>query len=145
MIVNDAVKVPSAPTVIRAPAAVEIPVQDTGTAWLTGAGRATVGWPVSLLHSRMLPRAAGVHPDPVTVTTVPPFKQVPGVTVTLGGPATVAGWALQGTVVVVVAPAAVVVVVLAVVEVVLAVVVVVPPPAVVVVVVPPPPEKEIGC
>jgi len=89
------------------------------------------------------------NPEPETATTLPPFRQVAGATVMLGGPATVLFAALHGTVVVVVAPAAVVVVVLAavVVVVVLAavVVVVVPPPEVVVVVVPPPPpEKEIG-
>jgi hypothetical protein len=64
-----------------------------------------------------------VNPDPLTATTDPPFRQVPGVTVRVGGPpveVTDVPW--QGTVVVVVPPPDVVVVVLAVVEVVLAVV-----------------------
>ena len=137
-IVKVAEIVPSLPTVIRAPVAVDTPVHETGTLWLTGDGRATVGCALSLLHSRMLPSAFGVQPDPVTVTTVPPFRQVPGATVKLGGPATVVFFGLHGTVVVVVAPAAVVVVVAAVVDVVVVaavVVVVVLPGAVVVVVV----------
>jgi hypothetical protein len=144
MMVADPENVPSDPTVMRS--AVLMPVHETGTLSLTGAGRATVGCPGSLLHWRIVPLAPASKPDPVTWTTVPPLRQVPGVSVMLGGPVTVVGWALQGTVVVVVAPAAVVVVVLAVVVVVvLAVVVVAPPPVVVVVVVPPPPPlKEIS-
>lgn len=98
----------------------------------------------------MLPSEPAVQPDPVTVTTVPPFRQVAGATVMLGGPAMVLFAALQGTVVVVVVGAVVVVVVACVVVVVVApplvVVVVVPPPppdVVVVVVPPPPPANEI--
>jgi hypothetical protein len=129
--------VPPDPTVIRS--AVLMPVHETGTLSLTGAGRATVGCPESLLHWRIVPLAPGSKPEPVTVTTVPPLRQVPGLIVMLGGPATVVDFALQGTVVVVVAPAAVVLVVVGgavvVVVVVLAVVVVVLPGAVVVVVV----------
>jgi hypothetical protein len=55
------------------------------------------------------------------VTVVPPFRQVPGVTVICGGPVTLVGSAVQGTNVVVVVGAVVVVVV---VEVVVVVVVV---------------------
>jgi hypothetical protein len=71
----------------------------------------TVGWLASLLHWRMMPRELSSKPDPVTVTTLPPFRQVPGVTVICGGPVTLVGAALQGTVVVVVGGAVVVVVV----------------------------------
>jgi len=105
--------------------------------------RATVGWLESLLHSRSAPAELLSNPEPVTVTTEPPFRQVPGFAVMLGPePVDVVDFALQGTVVVVLA--AVVVVVLAVVVVVEAVVVVPPlvvvvvPPPLVVVVVPPP-------
>jgi hypothetical protein len=59
-----------------------------------------------------VPDAAASNPEPVTVTTLPPFTQVPGVAVRVGGaPVEVVDWALQGAVVVVVAPAVVVVVV----------------------------------
>jgi hypothetical protein len=110
------------------------PVQETG---MVCPSRATVGWPESLLHSRTVPEEFASKPDPVKVIDVPPFKQVPGLIVRLGGPATVADLASQGCVVVVVPPGAVVVVVLAgaVVVVVLAAVVVVVPAMVVVVVV----------
>src|ERR1700722_1527927 len=141
MMVAEPEIVPSVPTVMRL--ATLMPVHETGTSWLTGAGRATVGCALSLLHWRIVPLAPGSKPDPVTLTTVPPLRQVPGVRVMLGGPATVVGCALHGTVVVVVAAVVVVVVVAWVVLVVVApplvVVVVVPPPLVVVVVVPPPP------
>jgi hypothetical protein len=43
-----------------------------------------------------------VKPEPVTVTLVPPFRQVPGFTVRLGEPPDVADFALHGWVVVVV-------------------------------------------
>jgi hypothetical protein len=65
----------------------------------------------------------GSKPDPVIVTTVPPFKHVPGVTVMVAAPlVAVDGCALHGTVVVVVVGAVVVVVVDAVVVVVVVVV-----------------------
>ena len=82
----------------------------------------TVGWLASLLHWRMMPESCRRSPIRVTVTTVPPFRQVPGVTVICGGPVTLVGAAVQGTAVVVVVGAVVVVVV---VEVVVVVVVVV--------------------
>jgi hypothetical protein len=112
----------------------EIPLQLTGTDWLIGAGRLTVGWFLSLLHSRMAPADLASKPDPVMVTLVPPFKQVPGLAVMLGGPVEVVDFAVQGTVVVVVVGWVVVVVELVVVVVVELVVVVVVVP-------PPPPEK----
>jgi hypothetical protein len=43
-----------------------------------------------------------VNPEPVTVTLVPPLRQVPGLAVRLGGPLVVLGSALHGWVVVVV-------------------------------------------
>jgi hypothetical protein len=64
-----------------------------------------------------------VNPDPLTATTDPPFRQVPGLTVSVGGPPVdVAEVAWHGTVVVVLPPDVVVVVL---------------PPDVVVVVLPP--------
>jgi len=98
--------------------------------------RATVGSPEALLHSRSAPADESSNPDPVTVTTEPPFRQVPGFAVMLGPePVDEVDFASQGTVVVV--AAVVVVVVGFVVVVVLAVVVVLPPE---VVVVEPPPD-----
>jgi hypothetical protein len=147
-IVADPEMVPSVPTLMRL--AVLMPVHETGTSSLTGAGRATVGWPLSLLHWRIVPDAPGSKPEPVTFTTVPPFRHVPGSAVKLGGPATVVDFALHGIVVLVVVVACVVVVVVVawVVEVVVGatvVVVVLPPPVVVVVVGGvPPPLNEIG-
>lgn len=79
---------------------------------------------MSLLHSRTAPAAFAVKPEPVTVTLVPPFRQVPGLAVRLGLPVDVADLASHGTIVVVVVGCVVVVVEL-VVDVVLAVVVVV--------------------
>ena len=102
----------------------EIPLHETATDWLTGAGRATVGWPLALLHSRTVPGDEWSNPDPVTVTVVPPFRQVPGVAVRLGDPVDVVAFALHGTVVVVVLEGAVVVVVVVVVDEVVVVVVV---------------------
>lgn len=102
---------PSEPTV-TSPAA-EIPLQLTGTDWLIGAGSATVGWFLSLLHSRTAPVAPFVNPEPVTATLVPPLRQVPGLAVRLGEPPDVVDVALHGWVVevVVVDPLVVVVVV----------------------------------
>lgn len=91
---------PSLPTVTSPAAA--IPLQLTGTDWLIGAGRATVGWFLSLLHSRTAPVAPFVNPEPVTATFVPPLRQVPGLAVRLGEPPDVVDFALQGWVVVVV-------------------------------------------
>jgi hypothetical protein len=88
-----------------------MPVQLTGTDWLIGAGKATVGWPDALLHSRTAPADPASYPDPVTVTTVPPFRQVPGFAVRLGGPADVAEAGMQDANVVVVVGTVVVVVV----------------------------------
>ena len=127
-------KVPAEPTVTRPVAA--IPLQLTGTDWLIGAGKATVGWLLSLLHSRTAPVALAENPEPVTVTLVPPFRHVPGFTVRLGAPPDVAECALHGCVVVVVVLAVVVVVVVVLVVLVVLVVVVVPPP--------PPLEKLMG-
>ena len=100
MMVNVPDRPPVASVTTRAPA--EGALQDTGTL-PTNEPKSTVGWPASLLHSRMLPGEEWSKPDPVTVTFVPPFRQVPGVTVMLGGPATVPGCTLHGLVVVVVA------------------------------------------
>ena len=137
MMLNVVEIVPSDATV-TSPVA-EIGLQLTGTAWLIGAGRATVGWLVSLLHSRTAPVAPFVHPEPVTATLVPPLRQVAGLAVRLGGPLVVLDWALHGwVVVVVVVPACVVVVVDAL------VVVVVVGAIVVVVVGGGPPENAIG-
>jgi hypothetical protein len=127
--VNDVAKVPLE-VVVMSPAA-EIPLHPTGTAWLIGAGKATVGWLLSALHSRMAPADDASKPDPFTVTTVPPFRHVPGSAVRPGEPFDMVGFAVHGTDVVVVLGWVVVVVV----EVV--VVVVVPPP--------PPPEKAMSC
>jgi hypothetical protein len=104
----------------------EIPVHETGTLWLIGEPRATVGCLESLLHSRIAPVAPLSKPDPVTLTTVPPFRHVPGFAVRLGGPVDVEAFAEHGTVVVVLLlPVVVVVVVLDVVVVVVDAVVVV--------------------
>jgi hypothetical protein len=84
-----------------------------------------------------------VNPEPVTVTLVPPFRQVPGLAVRPGGPLEVELFALHGTVVDVVVVDELVVVVVVVV-VVLAVVVVVPVFPVVPVL-PLPPEKLMAC
>ena len=100
MMLNVVEIVPSAATV-TSPVA-EMPLQLTGTAWLIGAGRSTVGWLLSLLHSRTAPVAPLVNPEPVTVTFVPPLRQVPGLAVRLGGPLVVLDSALHGWVVVVV-------------------------------------------
>jgi hypothetical protein len=136
MMLNVVEIVPSVATV-TSPVA-DIPLQLTGTDWLIGAGRSTVGWLLSLLHSRTAPVAPFVNPEPVTVTLVPPLRQVPGLAVRLGEPLEVFDCALQGAVVVVdVGVVVVVVVVLEVVDVVVVVVVVVVPP--------PPLEKEMSC
>ena len=76
-----------------------IPVHDTGTSLPR---RETVGWDLSLLHSSTVPDEVWSKPDPVRVTEVPPFRHVPGLSVRLGGPATMVDFALQGWVVVVV-------------------------------------------
>jgi hypothetical protein len=80
----------------------------------------------------MAPAEDVSKPDPFTVTTVPPFRHVPGSAVRPGEPFDVVGFAVQGTDVVVLGWVVVVVVVVGVV-----VVVVVPPP--------PPPEKAMSC
>jgi hypothetical protein len=74
-----------------------IPLQETGTFWLTGAGRDTVGWPGAALHSRTVPSELGSKPEPVSVTTLPPLRHVPGVAVICGGPADVVGAGVQAT------------------------------------------------
>ena len=93
--------------------------------------KATVGSFEALLHSRIAPEALESKPDPVTVTTDPPFKHVPGSTVRLGPePDEEVEWALQGTVVVVLGVVVVVVldvVVVVVLDVVVLVVVPLPP------------------
>ena len=66
-----------------------------------------VGSPVVVLHSKTEPRSLGFSPLPVTVTRLPPCRQVAGVMVTVAAPAvTVFGVGVQpttgGTVVVVV-------------------------------------------
>ena len=64
--------------------ATEIPVQLTGSVSLFPMmDKATVGSFEALLHSRIAPEALESKPDPVTVTTDPPFKHVPGSTVRL--------------------------------------------------------------
>jgi hypothetical protein len=133
MMLNVVEIVPSDATV-TSPVA-EIPLQLTGTDWLIGAGKSTVGWLLSLLHSRTAPVAPFVNPEPVTVTFVPPLRQVPGLAVRLGEPPDVLDCALHGAVVGV--DVGVVVVVLEVVDVAVVVVVVVVPP--------PPLEKEMSC
>lgn len=139
MTVNVVDRVPVADVVTSLLRLIEL--HDTGTFSLTGLGRATVGWLASLLHSRTVPGDVSSNPDPVRVTTVPPFRQVPGLAVRLGGPVEVVDFALHGTVVevVVVLPAVVVVVVVLAVVVVVVVLLLV-----VVVVVPSPLLKEIG-
>ena len=89
--------------VVISPAAVGA-VQLTGSFSLIGPRvRVTVGWLESLLHSRSAPGEPLSNPEPVTVTTEPPFRQVPGLAVMLGPDAVeVVDVALQGTVVVVV-------------------------------------------
>jgi len=57
--------------------------QPTEIVVLIGAGRATVGWPGSLLHSRRLPSDPCVKPLPVTVNTVPSDTPVLGLNVRL--------------------------------------------------------------
>lgn len=88
------------------------PLQETGTTSVEPRmSRLTVGWVASLLHCSTMPRDDGSNPDPVIVTTVPPFRHVPGVTVIVAAPpVAVDGWALHGTNVVVVVDAVVVVV-----------------------------------
>jgi hypothetical protein len=96
------------PVLVGIALAMAMPVHDTGTVWLTGAGRATEGWLGSLLHWRRMPMEFGSYPDPVTAIGVPPFRQVPGFAVSEGEPPDDVGAGLQGTVVVVVPPAVVV-------------------------------------
>jgi hypothetical protein len=79
MIVNEVENVPPLPTVTRW--ARLIPLHDTGTLLLTGAGRATVGWAASLLHWRTVPEALASNPEPATVTTDPALRPVEGVIV----------------------------------------------------------------
>jgi hypothetical protein len=102
--------------VVTSPAT-EIPLHPTGTVWLIGAGRLTVGSLLSPLHSRTAPADDASKPDPVMETAVPPFRHVPGSAVRLGEPLDVVDFAVHGTVVVVMVGWVVVVVV-----------VVVPPP-----------------
>jgi hypothetical protein len=140
MMLND-VEIDPSPVTVTSPVA-EIPLQLTGTDWLIGAGKSTVGWLLSLLHSRTAPVAPFVNPEPVTATLVPPLRHVPGFAVRLGEPPDVFDSALHGAVVVVLAVVVVVVAAVVVVVVPPPVVVVVVPPPVVVVVVPPPPPLE---
>ena len=88
--------------VVMSPAT-EIPLHPTGTDWLIGAPKLTVGWPEALLHSRTAPAELESNPDPVRATLEPPFRHVPGFAVRLGPePVDEVECALQGTVVVVV-------------------------------------------
>ena len=48
--------------------------------------RVTVGWLGSELHCSTMPREEGSNPDPVIVTTVPPLRHVPGITVIVAEP-----------------------------------------------------------
>ena len=84
--VNEVENEPSAPVMVR-PVAEGGGPHETGTVSEIGpAVKLTVGWLVSLLHSRTAPAELAAYPVPATVTTVEPVACSPefGVTVIAG-------------------------------------------------------------